>query len=106
MKYKSNWSIRLPLISLFILMIIRDRIQISYESRASIPAWLEYSDIFIFFIMVVILSFDWKRMRLFYQNQESEDARKYYRREIIINWVAVALFVFYFIWRLFSILNF
>lgn len=106
MKYKSNWSIRLPLFSLFILMIIRDRIRISYESRGAIPAWLEYSDIFIFSIMVVILSFDWKKMRLYYQNQESEDAKKYYRREIIINWVAVALFVFYLVWRLFRILNF
>ncbi|WP_085832574.1 hypothetical protein [Clostridium merdae] len=106
MKYRATLYTRISCAILLILMIIRNRIEITYASGEIVPFWIEYSDVAIFITFMIILFVDWKRMRLFYQNQGGEEAKQSYRRQVIINWIAVGLFAIYIIGKLMRILSF
>lgn len=106
MKYRSTLYTRISCAILLILMIIRNRIEITYASGEIVPFWIEYSDVAIFITFMIILFVDWKRMRLFHHNPESEEAKKDYRKQTIINWIALVLFVIYIISRLMRVFSF
>lgn len=106
MKYRSHLLTRLSCAILFILMIIRNRMMLTYATGEIIPAWLNYSDIAIFSAFTIILFYDWKKMRIFHHNPESEEAKKDYRKQTIINWIALVLFVIYIISRLMRVFSF
>ena len=106
MKYRSSLYTRITCAILFILIIIRNRIEITYASGEVLPAWLEYSDVAIFFTLMIILFIDWNRMRIFHHNPKDEEAKKDYRKQTIINWIALVLFVIYIIGKLMRVLSF
>lgn len=106
MKYRSTLYTRISCAFLFILILIRNRIRITYSNDDLIPAWLQYSDVVIFFIFIIIVLIDWKKMRLFYQNQEGVEEKKSYRRQTIINWIAISIVVIYIIGKLMRVISF